>query len=390
MGKHLNICNIYLTLWCFFNVTFATSNMVSRPLFVIIAAITCYYIVCNYNIYRNNLYMKGLLLLLMMFLIYGVQLILSGKIYYINFVDKKVDNLVYLITVFKSLCPIIPFYVMTKKGILNNETITFWVPLFILTTAITYFLTYEKMLVESMTGNTEFVNNQGYVFASILPLVYLVNKNRWIKYLYILVIMFFVFISMKRGAIIIGSISFLYYLYHQIKLGEDENKPFIILSVLLVLGVSVILLSNFYSNNIFFSSRVSATLEGNTSQRDEIYSFLWGYFINNPSLIQQLFGCGANFTLAIGDNYAHNDWLELLINNGILGICIYFIYWQKAYKQYKENVDLVIKFAYGSALLFAFLKTLFSMSYGDIGSYLALCIGFCVATSDMDNSYLTD
>ena len=383
MNRIFSVSNIYLALWCLFNVTFATSNMVSRPLFVVIAAITAYYIVFNYKDYKRNLYMSGLVLLLVMFFAYGVELILSGKVYYIEFVNKKVDNPVYLITVFKSLCPIIPFYILTKKGYISEKTISIWVPIFLLTTGVTYALTYEKMLMESMTGRTDFVNNQGYMFASIIPLIFFVQRKTWVKYLYVAIIMAFVFMSMKRGAIIIGALCLLYYLRNQLKLSQGSQKPFVVISVLLFLGIGFVFLSRYFANNSFFASRVLDTLEGNTSHRDEIYGFFWKYYMNNASFIQQLFGCGANYTLSIGENYAHNDWLELLINNGLLGVICYFIYWIRAYKQYDATAESVVKYALCCALIFAFLKSFISMSYGDIGTYLALCIGYCVARNDM-------
>ena len=65
------------------------------------------------------------------------------------------------------------------------------------------------------------------------------------------------------------------------------------------------------SSNDYFLQRIKATKEGDSSGRDSIYSFFWTYFTERADFVHYLFGRGANGTLEIYYNYAHNDWLRL-------------------------------------------------------------------------------
>ena len=57
-------------------------------------------------------------------------------------------------------------------------------------------------------------------------------------------------------------------------------------------------------------------MEGGSSGRDELLTNSLDYYLNNESIIQQIFGLGANGTLSVAGNGAHNDWVELLVNQG--------------------------------------------------------------------------
>ena len=76
-----------------------------------------------------------------------------------------------------------------------------------------------------------------------------------------------------------------------------------------------------------------------------------------------------NSTLSIIKDYAHQDWLELLINNGILGIIFYlsvFVSILRYYQQSRRSMTYAERFMFLSAVFAWFIRSMFSMAYYSI------------------------
>lgn len=375
----MNICNIYIFCWCVFNVTFATRNMISRPLFVVIFIITVYYVFRAYRDYKLPRYFHGLTALLILFTIYGIALILSGELHFIEDANNKfVGNEVYLISVYKSLLPIYPFFVFSHRGTITEKGFRRWLVVFIIATVITFYQTYQIMLMQSTTDRTEFVNNQGYVFLSLLPLTFFVQDKRW-RYLLLAVILFFTLIAMKRGAIITGALVMGWILWRTVSDSKRSQRFVVLVGAFALLLAGYLIVNYIYGTSDFFHTRLESTLAGNSSERDVIFADMWNYYFHRATQMQQLIGSGANATLDVSFNYAHNDWLEILINQGLLGIMIYMFYWLCFYKQWRRMPRHTTEYAvFGAILIIYFLRTFFSMSYADMSSYATLALGYCL------------
>lgn len=130
----------------------------------------------------------------------------------------------------------------------------------------------------------------------------------------------------------------------------------------------------------YFNSRIQATLEGNSSHRDEMYSSLLRTFVYDTSLFQMLLGRGAWGTLTVSFNFAHNDWLEILTNQGLLGIIVFIYYWICFLKNCKDvNLPSESRICLYMLLLIYFMKTIFSMSYSDMSIYSTSVLALCLA-----------
>lgn len=96
------------------------------------------------------------------------------------------------------------------------------------------------------------------------------------------------------------------------------------------------------------------------------------------------YGCGANHTVAVAGNYAHNDWLEIAINNGLIGVIIYIAYFISLIRDYIISRKR-LKYYYSNSLLMSTLILLsasfFSMSYNSVGIAQSMVIGFILATT---------
>ena len=101
-----------------------------------------------------------------------------------------------------------------------------------------------------------------------------------------------------------------------------------------------------------------------------------------------LLGRGANGTLEIYYNYAHNDWLEIAVNQGLLGVIIYFVYWKNMYATWKNATNVDAKAIIAMAIIVYFAKTLFSMSYGDMTYVFTSVLGYALANVNASNNLL--
>ena len=165
------------------------------------------------------------------------------------------------------------------------------------------------------------------------------------------------------------------------KNSRGRVKLFVILLSVLSLFAAIVIVNYLILNNEYFIYRIERTLEGDSSHRDEIYMDYLTHFIAETNFFRFVFGNGADATLSIGTNYAHNDWLELAINNGILGVAIYVWYFIALFKDsntLRRNNPLYSKVIL-MVLIIMFASTLFSMSYASMNKALSLAIGFSLA-----------
>ena len=226
-----------------------------------------------------------------------------------------------------------------------------------------------------MTSEGEVTNNAGYVFVSLMPLFLFWDKRKIIQYFMLAVCSFFVISSMKRGAIFTGAVCVLLFILSSFdkRLGHKQILILVLTIIFFYWGYKFIL--NLMENNAFFMSRVDATVEGYSSGRDILYKHYWEMFINEKNLIFILVGHGADATIRSGYNYAHNDWLEILINQGLLGVTLFVIFWCRFYQMWKKSSKGILKVALCLCLITLFLKTFFSMSINDMSIYSTLLIG---------------
>ena len=142
-------------------------------------------------------------------------------------------------------------------------------------------------------------------------------------------------------------------------------------------------------NSAEFRYRISQTFEGDSSGRDALYNTFLNHFLQEQNPFRFLFGYGANGTILLGGNYAHNDWLEIITNQGILGFVIHLVYWVTLivfWKKIKRNPQAFM--AIGLFIIVYLFSSFFSMSYNCVTRCAAMILGYYLATYEMvpDNS----
>ena len=191
-----------------------------------------------------------------------------------------------------------------------------------------------------------------------------------------------VFISAKRGAIMITGLSTAWFLYYDLKKSTGKQKVIIVLLVViaglfLYNYISSLIEESYYLNYLF-----EKTIEGDSSGRDLLYARAWETF-KSGDLINVVFGYGADSTYTLLGNRAHNDWLELLINQGIIGVLVYAFFWYQIFWYWFKSKSSIFTFAVlGSIVIIFFMRTLFSMLYNDLSPIACLPFAWCIAKKD--------
>lgn len=378
--KHINNCNLFIGLYtAYMFIKASGANSLTGYLLLLITIISLAYFGYVQFYMRQPRMLKWLSILFYMFTIYGVLYILLGEtVHDYNGPIRQID---YLKKIAASLLPVYPFYYFAKKGLFRLSYLNFWIPIFILVSIFSFANYYSNMLEQAQANGvaaTEFTNNTGYLFVSLLPLIFLRKGSSVINYIYIGVCALFIVMGVKRGAIAIGGLCITYYLVSNLQRNKGSKKLWFILLSLIAVIIAGTYISDFIAKSSYFAYRLNNTLEGNMSGRDNIYSQMIDVFLNSD-LAAMIFGHGADSTIYFTTMLAHNDWLELLVNQGILGVIIYLCYFVAIYRTwYKYHKDHTIGISLSGLFIVLFLKTMFSMSYTEYTLFTCMAYGYCM------------
>lgn len=390
--SRINRCDMFLVAWVLYylqGIVYSEGGAISITLLgmnLLISA-NCALKVLQWK--KKPTYFKGFNMLMLLFTIYGFALIVSSpSTLYYPISGKTMPSYNYIKSIYLSLLPIYPFYYYTKTGYLTVERLQIWGLVFLASVTLSYFQNQREVLeklLESGSKAEEITNNSGYLFLSCLPLLVLYRKKPLIQFAALAFVMAFIVMGMKRGAIIIGLISSIYFMWQAITKSKGKMRfLFIILSVGICVGAVYFFIYQM-STSDYMMHRIESTMEGNSSGRDKLFSHFWKYFTEEASALHYLIGRGANGTLEIYYNYAHNDWLEIAVNHGILGLVVYTFYYLCFYKTWKRATNTDAKTILALMLLIFFAKTLFSMSYADMTYVSTSILGYALATINKPN-----
>lgn len=338
------------------------------------------------NYKRMPLVLKAVTLLLLMYCFYGFwEMAFPRNIVITQGIEpKKVNAYVYVQNALNSF---LPFFVFSRFYIDNELTkkrIIIYLFLFFAQTIVIYLHNETLMLQLALERGFEWeevTNNVGYSFVFYIPFLFFL-KRKSVKYAFLIVIMAFLISSMKRGAIATGAIATLWFLYAQIR--QEKGSVSKIVTVLLtgaVILVGVWYVEDMLATSDYFVKRINETMEGNSSARDMIYGKIWNEIVTDTSLLHLLFGRGANSSIIVATNYAHNDWLELMINNGLLGVSLGAFFYISLYKtahRYRRVFGRTYYTSFLMMLLVIFLPTFFSMIIYQLSTRICLFFAFMI------------
>ena len=327
------------------------------------------------------------ILLIAMYTIYGIIHILFGEAIMMH------SQYIYLRFSLNSLAPIFLFYFFTKNGELTSDRIRIYLPILIVICILLFYKEESRALLKS--NNEEVTNNGGYYFITLIPFLFFDVKKPILQYLFLGIILLYVILAMKRGAILIGTVASMVFLYANMKNSSRRTKIFVILSTIaIVVGISQYI-DFMMSSSEYFTSRVDQTLEGNSSNRDIIYGALWNSLILEPNPFYFYFGRGADSSLEVVGSFAHQDWLETFCNNGLVGVIILFYFFYilgKNVWKSKQYFPRIIFYSFATLFIITFSKTLFSMSIQNLDMPITMLLGYfsywiVESTNNLENDY---
>lgn len=289
-------------------------------------------------------------------------------------------------TIGNTFVALMPFIAMTRLARSSNVLTSKWLSIsavMLVLCSILYFY-YSKYAILSKLQADGFYGddvtlNASVVFLMILPLAPLL-KSKLLSLGVVCICIFFLITSVKRGNIIAAIIPLIIYLHEIWKSTSRKAFKRVILIIALVFITAWVI--DLIANNDFFQLRLQQTQRGDSSHRDVIYRVMWNLWSVKADTLQFFFGYGYYGTvLYSGIGYmAHNDWLEILVDFGILGCISYlavFISLIKTTFSFKNKLYRNVLWSIIAVWLF---KTAYSMGFTDeyLG-ILALPYGYIIS-----------
>ena len=166
--------------------------------------------------------------------------------------------------------------------------------------------------------------NSIYYCVLLLPLCYLVDK-RIIKYSMLFIAALLTIITCKRTALIsIICCAFLPPILE--KGGKRSKKKTGTLLLLMLVCIVLVYVAKYLSKSIDITiiQRMQSLQEDGGSGRTTTYALVWEAF-KGSNIIKKIFGHGYNavFLDRISISSAHNDFLEVIYDYGIIGLLLY-------------------------------------------------------------------
>ena len=199
---------------------------------------------------------------------------------------------------------------------------------------VAYIVIMERELImlgavrigDSLSGNVNTVGMHLGLYSLAILFLYMRTKNKLLLPIYVVVVIFMLITGSKKVFIPIGLGLALYELYGGIKFRK------ILMLVLILFVIIFVILSNAYLYNIIGSRTIDFlgnigiyTGEYNYSHSTDMREALIMTALECFS-IKPLFGWGFNATARFSpyNVYAHNNFVEILANYGIVGFLFYY------------------------------------------------------------------
>ncbi len=371
--KTITSCDIFVGIWALYNLqgVLYPSGAINQVLqFIMILFGIIATIRCLLHRYKPSI-LKVTLCLTFMYTLYGISIII--------FDDgiTAVSNSYYLKSSYNSLLPIFLFYYYSERGILTDDRIRRYFILFILISTIVFF-SFGQALASELNKD-EVTNNMGYRFVSLIPMVYFYYRKPIIQYILMLVCLFFIVLGMKRGAILVGASALIIFMVNGITESDKKRRIISILLSIMFIIISITYIKYMINNSPYFSQRIEQTKSGDASNRESIYGSIWKASLEEDNIFKICFGHGANATVRQCGTFAHQDWLETLYNNGLMGCIIlasFYLILLRTIVRNRRCLPSQYLFCFLSLLVISFLTTLFSMSIQDMNISQSMLIGY--------------
>jgi hypothetical protein len=362
------IKQIYIIMACYIfyylqGILYQSGSIVSQAVLLYIALYGMYGLWKQFtSIYRTTTDVLMVLFISMLTITFIVspKTVMGNAYQYIGLVDT--------INQFKTAIVFCLLFFVGKRlyatGRVTDKSVALVGLALLLLSVVRYFYQKELLIEEHGTGDN--TNNAAYYFVSYLPFLPIVLKEyKKLGIISIFVVVGFLIAGAKRGAILCAAVAAVVAVYFLIV--NKKMKFKLILGGMIVCIPLFFFIEKEYSENDYLQKRVESTKENNMSGRDVAYAMLWGHWVSDQNLSTQLFGNGSAQSVAVWGNYAHNDWLELLIDNGLVGCLVYLAIFISLFRQiHRTKIGFIYQLTLYLCVLMWLMKTVYSMGYTSI------------------------
>lgn len=385
--------NIYYLIWVIypiFNSFYASTGGTFLVLlfYGLIGLFCCLYALFSY---RPSYFFRAIFIFVFFLSIYGFcSLFLDDPIYWKAF-DKFIPTNRYVVWLYTAMLGLFPTYVFAKEGYIDEAFIKKVFYLLLFSSVFVMAMRYRKhSIAMELLEKDGLTNTTSYILLSLMPFILLFKQKIKIQYLLLVFFVALLVLSFKRGAIFLGFVSTVFYMFFGVNFqNKKQRNVALACSIVFFLGL-FLFVSHLLETNAFFNWRVEKTLEGYSSGRDVYARVLMDYFVNETNSLEFFFGSGAMSTLSINVSFAHNDWIALLIEQGLVGVFLYVLYWcffVYTWLKLRNNKQLFT--AVGMLFFIGFGKTFFSVYYLPFApdsfissGYYAVALGYFLALSE--------
>ena len=249
-----------------------------------------------------------------------------------------------------------------RNGTISDKQLFYLGLIFFLMSFIRFNYTNTTLELKN-DGNIGFTNNAAYFIVITLPfLVFIYERSKILASVLLIISISLIIIGAKRGAILCLGASILFVLFYYLRKHEfNFTRYTVVIFIVCSLGLYAFMV---YQSNEYLIHRTELTEQTGIGSRNVVYSMLFNHWNNEQDPVKFFFGNGTSQTINICGNYAHNDWLELLIDNGLFGFCIYLLLFIFMFlKIYRSGMNFKEKIACYCAFIIWFGKAGYSMGY---------------------------
>ncbi len=361
----------YIYFFCWIALAFLPYVFFAKIIYISLlfyfACVGLYYSLTSLVNYKLPLYFKGLFVFVFVLVLYGMYLIFLDDDVYWQASSMYIEKHHYLLWLMSSLLSSVPVYVFTCRGWIQEKDMKILFGIFLFSCIYAYYGSLKFQMLQAQLLNStqeEFTITCVYSFLGLIPLVLLFRKRQVLQFALLCVMFVYCVLGAKRGPVILGGVSSVLLILSMFSQGPLKKKLYIVLiSVLAFVGLYLFINHQIESSS-YFSMRVEQTIEGNTSRREEHSQRVLEYISSSTNLRQFAFGIGAQGSLAVNETFVHNDWIAVLLEQGVFGLFLYIFYWISfIYTWLKSKCEKESFVALGLLVFIGLGKTLFSMYY---------------------------
>ena len=259
-------------------------------------------------------------------------------------------------------------YTISSKSKELRDFFTSGIIIAMLITAFFYYKnwTFANEVDEAHLGTS-------YYVLFMLPAL-LLTPHKWLRYIGLIITGLVLFSSFKRGGLIAFVLAIVAYLFVKEVLVERKfTRLLVFLIAVIALFIILIFIDNAMGNII--SERILNIREDGGSNRDQVWATTWN-MIKASDAQQLLFGHGYNAVLKCSplELSAHNDFLEMLFNYGIIGFAPYIVLHFQLIKQLFNRIKIQNENAPIMALTYTIFFCLTMISHVIVYPWICLIV----------------